>query len=164
MFYRVKQFLQALYPRITPVELQYVQQTVPPEALPLFLSQSVAEQRHALNVVKHLAAWKSLTSDEYLTLVLAALFHDCGKSWVGIKLWERVFIVLADQAPCWLKPTITRSHLFAHPLQIASQHADWGCDLAQASGLPPLVCYLIQEHHHPTTALGRLLQKADNLS
>lgn len=163
MLYRIKQFWHALFPRIRSWEQAYLKQHIPPEALPLFFRQSAADQRHALDVALQLKSWNlPLSQVEYRVLQLAALFHDCGKTQKGIKLWQRVAIVVLERAPQRIRLSAEQSRSFSLALQIAAMHADWGSEAAGKAGLPPVVCALIRDHHRPNSNLGRLLQKADN--
>lgn len=164
MFYRVHQFIHAIFPYIESSEITWALDNLPPEACSLFLKQSLPEQRHALDVARSLMIEKnSLTLSNFQDLLAAALLHDCGKSKVRNRLWHRVFIVLMQKMPQSIWSRIERSHtVLATPLKIASQHAIWGGYLAQRAGLNPVICLLIHEHHSPKTELGRILESADN--
>jgi len=164
MFYRLHQFWLALFPHLQPEELTWLDSTLDQAALSLFYSQPIADQRHALDVAKSLAAHKSsLNRDEYNLLLTAALLHDCGKSMANIHLWHRVFVVLMQNLPAsvWVFLAKTPTPL-ASPLQMFSCHPAWGAELAAKAGLGPEICTLIQEHHCPSSRLGSLLFEADN--
>lgn len=164
MFYRVHQFIQAIFPHLDTLEISWALDNLPPEASPLFLRQSKSEQRHALDVAQSLMSEKNtLTVSNFQNLLVAALLHDCGKSMVSNHLWHRVFIVLMQKMPHSLWSRVERStSIFAAPLKTASQHALWGANLANRAGLDPVICLLIHDHHNPNTELGRLLERADN--
>lgn len=164
MLYRVHQFIHAIFPHINASELSWALNNVPQQGCSLFLKQSSSEQRHAIDVAQSLKIEKSsLTLSDFQTLIAAALLHDCGKSNVDTRLWHRVFIVLMQKMPNSILSCLESSHtVFSTPLQIASQHALWGSNLAQSAGLNPVICQLIREHHSPTTDLGRILANADN--
>lgn len=163
MFYRIRQFFQALFSKPSPSELEELQTFLPPQAYSLFLRQSLAEQRHGIDVAKLIRGWDlSLTRQEKINIVTAAILHDCGKSYIKIRLWHRVFIVLIDRVPRPLKLMVIKYKPFQVPLHLSTQHARWGSHLAKKAGLSMDVCNLIYEHHHPKTALGIILQKADN--
>lgn len=164
MFYRVQQFLKALIPRVEPAEITWALDNLPPEARSLFLKQSKAERRHALDVAQDLSAHQnSLSPTDYQNLIAAALLHDCGKTEVRNRLWHRVFIVFMQQLPPSAWSRLENSGAFlAAPLRTASLHALWGGDLAQSAGLNPTVCLLITEHHQPHSKLGHLLARSDN--
>lgn len=164
MFYRVQQFINAIVPNVEPSEITWALENLPAEAGSLFLKQSPPEQRHALDVAQSLMNDQNIfTHSDFHTLLAAALLHDCGKAKVHTRLWHRIFIVLMQKMPPAFWARLESSHtVFATPLVTATQHAIWGCNLAQKSGLNPLICLLIREHHNPTTELGRMLQSADN--
>ena len=164
MFYRVHQFIHAIFPYLDSSEITWALDRLPPEACSLFLKQSLSEQRHAIDVAQSLMKeGNSLTLSNFQDLLTAALLHDCGKSRVYNHLWHRVFIVLMQKMPDSIWSRLERGHtVFATPLKTASQHAIWGGDLAQSTGLNPLICRLIYEHHRPRTKLGRILEIADN--
>lgn len=164
MFYRVHQFIQAIFPHLDPSEIAWALDNLPPEASSLFLRQSRTEQRHALDVAQGLMnEINDLTVSNFQNLLVAALLHDCGKSMVSIRLWHRVFIVLMQKMPHSLWSRLERSNsVFTAPLKTASQHALWGANLAKKAGLDPVICLLIHEHHSPNTELGRILERADN--
>lgn len=164
MFYRIRQFAAAFFPRINSTEIKWVIDYLPPEAKSLFLKQSRSEQRHAIDVAQSIFKYRhSLSDSDFNNLMTAALLHDCGKSTVSIRLWHRVFIVLMQKMPQSVWSRVESSHtLFALPLKLADQHAIWGERLAQQAGLNPEICLLIREHHTPKTRLGRILESADN--
>lgn len=164
MFYRVHQFVQAFFPHIHPSEILTGTRILSPQAKSLFLQQSRAEQRHALTVAQSLLIYEdSLSTSEYHDLVTAALLHDCGKSLVNIRLWQRVYIVLMQRMPQTLWARLEEGPaLLAAPLIMAKHHAIWGCKLAHKIELNSRICLLIREHHAPSTKLGHMLYKADN--
>ena len=165
MFYRVHQFIHAIFPLIDSLEITWALDNLPPKACSLFLKQSRPEQRHALDVAQSLMKEKNtLTLTNYQNLLTAALLHDCGKSKVCNRLWHRVFIVLMQKMPQSIWSRLERSHtVFSTPLKTASQHAIWGSNLAQRAGLNHVICLLIHEHHSPKTELGRILESADKV-
>ena len=164
MFYRVHQFYRAVFPNIQPADLDWALDYLPPKSARLFLRQSPAEQRHAIDVAKSIAEVNhSLTPQELQTLIIAALLHDCGKSLAALRLWERVYIVLIRKAPLRVYARLEKGHsLFSRPLKINARHALWGAGLAKRAGLNSDICLLIREHHSPSSKLGFILEQADN--
>jgi len=164
MFYRIHQFIHAIFPHIDPSEINWALNHLSPEASELFLQQSQPEQRHAIDVAKSIYKTNPpLSFHDFQNLITAALLHDCGKSIVSIRLWQRVYIVLIHKKPQFLWTHLTRGHsIFALSLKIDARHALWGGYLAKKAGLNSIVCLLIREHHTPTTDLGRILEQADN--
>ncbi|EHQ90287.1 HD domain-containing protein [Desulfosporosinus youngiae] len=165
MLYRINQFILAVFPRINPSEKNWALGYLSPEAKELFLQQSLPEQRHAINVAKSILETNPPISLEDLqNLITAALLHDCGKSLVSIRLWQRVYIVLMQKTPQSLRSRLEKGRsVFAFSLRIDVQHALWGESLAKKAGLNSAVCLLIREHHTPSTYLGRILEQADNM-
>ncbi|HBV87994.1 HD domain-containing protein [Desulfosporosinus sp.] len=166
MFYRVHQFLRAIFPHVDPSEINWALNHLSPEASELFLQQSLPEQRHSIDVAKTIIKTKvPLAFDDFQNLMTAALLHDCGKSFISLRIWQRVYIVLVHKMPQLLWPYFKRGHsIFAVSLKIDASHALWGGSLAEKAGLNPMVCLLIREHHTPTTDLGRILEQADNIN
>ena len=164
MFYRINQFIRAIFSHIDPSDMNWALNHLSPEASELFLQQSQPEQRHAIDVAESIIKAKyTLTFYDFQNLITAALLHDCGKSIVAIRLWHRVFIVLMHKMPQFFWSILERIHsIFAVPLKFDSRHAQWGGYLAKKAGLNSVVCILIHEHHTPTTELGRILEQADN--
>ena len=164
MFYRVHQFIQAIFPAVASSEITWALENLPSNACSLFLKQSPSVQRHALEVAQSLMKERNiLTLSDFQDLLVASLLHDCGKSKVCNPLWHRVFIVFMQKMPQATWSRLENGHtMFSTPLKTASQHAIWGYNLAQKAGLNPLICRLIYEHHSPQTRLGQLLKNADN--
>jgi Glycyl-tRNA synthetase, beta subunit len=164
MFYRIQQFLKAVFPNINSSDIKWALDHLSPEASKLFLKQSWIEQRHAIDVAQNIInARLPLSFSESKILITAALLHDCGKSMVTVRLWHRVFIVIMQKMHLsfWSRLEHTNS-FFSSPLKMASQHALWGENLAREAGLDSKVCLLIREHHSPQTKLGKILAQADN--
>lgn len=164
MIYRVRQFIRTIIPRIDPAEIDWAINHLSPEAADLFLQQSKAEQRHAIDVAKSIIkASLPLSFKDFQNLITAALLHDCGKSVVNIRLWQRIYIVLIHRIPQPIFSLIEKGpSLFAFPIKFHARHSLWGEYLANKAGMNSVVCLLIREHHSPKTDLGRILQQADN--
>jgi len=164
VFYRLHQFWLALFPRIQSAELKWLESILNPASLSLFYRQSVADQRHALDVAQDIAVYQTqLTKADYQALLSAALLHDCGKSRQAVRIWHRVFIVIMQKMPSSAWSYIERLPTpLAVPLKLSTYHADWSADLVADIGLNAQVCALIREHHQPTSQLGYLLFEADN--
>ncbi|AET68962.1 putative domain HDIG-containing protein [Desulfosporosinus orientis DSM 765] len=164
MFYRAHQFYRAIFSSIMPSDLRWAVNHLPPQAAELFLKQSRPEQRHAIDVARSIAKINHhLPLSEFHNLMIAALLHDCGKSMVSIRLWERVYVVLIQKAPRSLCFCLEKGNsIFSLPLKINTRHALWGAHLAERAGLNSEICLLIREHHNPSSKLGFILEQADN--
>ncbi len=159
MLYRVRQVWQALYPKINPDEITWASQILPDDALTLFQSQPLPEQRHGLDVALDLAA----TGIDDQNLLIAALLHDCGKIRHPLKLRERIFIVTLQKIPpFWRKALLNKVPSLRTPWQVAEKHPQWGAELAFQRQLDPLVVDLIRHHHAPCSTEGFILFEADN--
>lgn len=159
MIYRIRQFWQALRPKICSEELNWAFGILPSSAIPLFLDQSLAEQRHALDVALDLRSAEPRNRN----LLIAALLHDCGKTKNPLNVWERIYIVLLQRASRKTWDCLLRSCSFlSSPLRTAQEHPTWGAELALHIGLDMEIVELIHYHHFPRTWEGRLLYEADN--
>jgi HD-like signal output (HDOD) protein len=158
MIYRIHQFYQALRPKIGSEELQWAFDLLPPPAIQLFLRQSLAEQRHALDVALDL--W---SGSKDRNLIIAALLHDCGKIKSPLNLLARIYIVVLQRTPRKTWDFLLHSYpFFSSPLLTAQEHPAWGAELALELGLDSEIVELILNHHFPKTQKGRLLYVADN--
>src|SRR2546428_5570927 len=92
-FYRTRQLIGALNPRIDGYERTEAAQLLGRELWPLFESMSKRDQRHGLDVYRTLKEQGHTDSD----LLIAALLHDSGKAAVAgvcVKLWAPNAVVL----------------------------------------------------------------------
>lgn len=158
--YRVGQFLGALRPTVSEDEREAVVPLLSPELLDLFLTMSVRDQRHCLDVYYSL---RTADCEDY-DLLRAALLHDAGKGRVtgySVRLWHRVaYVTLRSVAPCLLATAAAHSR----GLNIMLQHAELGGTLAEARGASPAVVDLIRRHEgaHTEDIRLRMLQAADD--
>jgi HD-like signal output (HDOD) protein len=166
MFYRFQQFYRGLFPTISSEEQELAYSFLSRESLSLFNKQSLADQRHALDVATDL-----LQNQVYLSfpqrriLIQAALLHDCGKTCYSLKLWQRVYIVLSAKLPSPVQEFLIRLEQcksLSMPLTLAQKHPEWGALLAAQAGLEQDVIELIRTHHSPFSEAGKLLYDADN--
>jgi putative nucleotidyltransferase with HDIG domain len=120
----------------------------------LFLKLQPGEKNHALEMHHKLLEQGENQPD----LLVAALLHDIGKLNYRLNPVERTVVVLAksimpfqaqrygempsngwDGLPGWRKAFI-----------VASQHANWGSEMAREAGVSLLTESLIRNHHDPT--------------
>lgn len=166
MFYRFLQFYHGLFPKISSADQQLAQSFLAGSSLFLFKKQSLADQRHALDVAIDLLQNQAyLSFPQKRILIQAALLHDCGKTRYPLKLWQRVYIVLCTKLPHKTHEFLSRLDKYRSlslPLTLAQQHPKWGAELASQAGLTEDVIELIRTHHAPDSEIGKLLYIADN--
>jgi hypothetical protein len=159
-FYRTRQLIGALNPRIDGCERAEAAQLLGRELWPLFESMSKRDQRHGLDVYRTLKEQGHTDSD----LLIASLLHDSGKAAVAgvrVKLWHRIAFVLLEAGAPWALRRLARGR---SGLAALNQHAERGALVAGALGAPVAVVELIRRHED-TNALDerqRLLRIADD--
>ena len=165
--HRVGQFFLYWRARLTRADVAFIEATLPPALAALFCRMTPGEQIHSLKVMRWLADHGHTRPE----LLQAALLHDVGKSVAPISLWERVEAVLVR----WLLPGPyarwgqAEPRGWRKPFVTATQHPEWGADLAAQAGAAPLVVNLIRRHQSdkgkkPVTdedQLLRLLSQAE---
>lgn len=168
MFYRLNQLYHALFAKVYPKEYTWLSEILTPQELILFGQQTLTEQRHALDVAYDIQKdqeriAKTFGGNTYQDLLHAALLHDCGKSLHPLKLWQRIFIVIAGSLPLpWQNKIVSDKNIFGKTLIIHQQHSAWGKHLAAKAGVKEAIQVLIQNHHTPHGTLEELLYQADN--
>ena len=142
--YRIWQFWQSLSASQDENEWQQVDGILSSAELILFKQLPIPDRNHSLRVLKNLAA----DGETDPALLKAALLHDLGKIKFPLRLWERVFAVLAmgifpevhlkwgEGDPTGLK----------RALVIIKQHPHWGADLAAEAGSDWKTVWLIRNH------------------
>jgi putative nucleotidyltransferase with HDIG domain len=108
------------------------------------------EQAHSLAVFRRLQDQGETDRD----LLAAALLHDVGKSRCLLRLWERVFIVLARglaprRARLWGQGA---PRGWRRSLVVAEQHPEWGAQMAQKAGATTRTLELIRRHQEKIPA------------
>jgi hypothetical protein len=168
---QVRQQLGFVRP-LTTEEYVEVARWLPPAALPLFKTMSVADQRHSLRVCQGLQARGCWEGD----MLAAALLHDVGKAGGRVSFWTRPAIVLGKRlAPGilrrlvvnpgigtyiagtqWIAPGTHEKGImlraptgWRHSLSNAWYHAEVGAELAAKAGLTEQAVLYIRTHHQP---------------
>ncbi len=160
--YRVRQFRDHLLARVSDGERAAAHALLPAAGAAVFDTMSVADQRHALDVMERLRRGGLTDGD----LLAAALLHDAGKG-RRIRLWHRVVAVLVEAvAPARLEglgspdPTSWR-----HPFYVQRQHVALSAQAALSAGCGPRVAAFIAGTPEPPDAqLAAALQAADAAS
>jgi HD domain len=154
-FYRSKQVLQALRPRIAADELDTARELLSEPQQRLFFAMERRDQRHALEVARRLRE----STDEGPVLV-AALLHDCGKG--SVPVWLRILNVLSPVAVDVLASDGGGWRGSAYRLR---HHAALGAEMAREADCEPLTVRLIDGHVGPEdTRQLELLHAADDAS
>lgn len=168
VFYRLTQLYYAIIPRVKREEMSWLQEVLSEKELTLFRKQFLIEQRHALNVSQEILAQKSaieqaLGKTAFNDLLKTALLHDCGKSLIRLRLWQRVFIVIYQYLPNTIKDHISRQrNILSKTMVIYEQHPAWGSHLASKAGLSKEIQLLIENHHSPRNEIEKIIFEADS--
>ena len=171
--YRSSQFFKAVGARVTEEDRALVELVlVTPAQRALFDRMSVADQHHAVDMLRSLRA----EGYDHPALMQAALLHDVAKSEAGITVFHRVAVVLLQAfRPAWLTwlvrdPERTPDNFWRRPFVRYVQHPTIGACWAEEAECLPMAVSLIRRHHAPVSPssdavedqLLRLLQAADD--
>jgi hypothetical protein len=164
MFYRLRQLYSAIWSTVRPEEYRWVRKILSEKEYRLFLSQALPDQRHALDVALDIKTQadrieKTYGRDACLSLLQAALLHDCGKALSPPRLWQRILIVTAGFFPQNHGRKIGGYGLFGETLPLYHEHPLWGRNLAAEAGCSHQVLALIEHHHAPESPLEKILSE-----
>lgn len=160
--YRVRQFVQAVYGRVTAAEWDLVRATLPPAELQLFLAMPRYDQRHCLDVY-----WTLWHAGHRAPLLLrAALLHDCGKiddEGRPMSLhWYMLATVLRLVPPIYAAAAASGRGPF-RAVRIYAEHAWRGSRMLAAIAAPNEMVVILRHYHDPApVGDAAILQWADN--
>jgi len=159
-FYRTRQLVSALNPRVTETECEAAQRVLGDRLYPLFESMQPADQRHCLDVFERLLQDGSPDA----AMLQAALIHDCGKGSLAgaeITIPDRVAFVLLTPFPRALDVAAKRGGIAA-----LRDHAAVTLELGRAHGASDDVLALIEEMDglRAVSNRGAALKRADDLT
>lgn len=142
---RVGRFIRTARPNLTDVDRALAEEWLPEGLLVLFLSQSQADQRHAVSVARLLLRSGCAGRD----LITAALLHDVGKRGANFTPWHRTAIVLLEAVSPRLLGWLARWDRISilSPFAVHQTHAAQGASLANRAGAPARAAFLIRVHH-----------------
>ncbi len=140
----------------------------------LFYQMSRLDQHHALAVTRAIITElkDSASSEDYDTLIKAALLHDVGKVRGDFSFLSRILVGLVKR----ISPTIRGKLAFTNPntywekirygFYVDLIHPLRGAHMAKIFGIEPAIVEMIRHHHDPPlkgqSSELALLQKADS--
>lgn len=150
-FYRVRQFLSAI--KATPLtnqEIERVRAVLNPDAMALYQSMPLGDQRHSLKILDALCA-QGYTAPP---LLQAALLHDVAKRDVG--LGYRTAVILMNKFSPNLLSRVAGANpdSWRFPFYRSLHHPTLGAELAARAGVPEDALMLIREHQSKSPMLA----------
>jgi len=97
MLYRIKQFFNALWAKVTTDDKKFVSNYLSDDESNLFYSLPVYEQAHCIRVAKDVLQNSRMSSEKQRVIVRAALLHDIGKLAGGLGIITKSLMVLLDR-------------------------------------------------------------------
>ncbi|MYE31591.1 MAG: HD domain-containing protein [Chloroflexi bacterium] len=139
----VRRFFRGFRGTLTPDETGTVEALLSPEEFQCFCALQGREQRHAVDVLRHLQAHGAPSDD----LLVAALLHNVGKG--HIRLHERVaYTLLAMFTPRLLaRVALPDGRGFRGAMAAQRDHPALGAEALAAIGVRPRVIELVRGHH-----------------
>ena len=161
MAQRVRRFIHSVRPVLQSGGRSLAEEWLPADQLCLFLTQSRADQQHAINVARLLLHSGYASRD----LICAALLHDVGKRAAIFTPWHRTAIVVLEACAPWAlrrlgrqRPAARRGGGWLAPFAVHLTHAAEGASLALAAGASERSAELIRRHHDRAAAGDEELQ------
>ncbi|MYD65279.1 MAG: HD domain-containing protein [Chloroflexi bacterium] len=139
----VRRFFRGFRGTLTPAERQTVEALLGPEELRCFRALQGREQRHAVDVLRHLEGHGSPSDD----LLVAALLHNVGKG--RVRLHERVAYTLLTMFTPRLLARVAApdGRGFRRAMAAQRDHPAIGAEALAAIGVRPRVVELVRGHH-----------------
>jgi len=156
-FYRTRQVLQALFPRLSESDLAAAREVLGPGEAALFFAMEKRDQRHGIEVMRRVRRSRPKDRD----LLAAALLHDCAKG--SVPVWLRVLYVLFPSLVRRLGRPAGRGWRVA--AQSLADHAALGPALAAEAGVGAVTVRYIAGTAPPADSdKMALLRAADDAS
>jgi hypothetical protein len=155
-----RRFFEVLSARVQPESLDVLNDYLSLSEKALFLTMSIPDQRHSLDLFSRIHAAGHAEAD----LLRAALLHDVGKGAGSLPLPCRVVYALAVMALPALAGWLSRSahSIWRRPFYLAANHPRLGAEAAGRAGSNATVVRLIAEHGAPGhDELSRILYEYD---
>ncbi len=157
--YRAKQFWRTLNFTYVPAfnDQNIAANILPPDLLALYEQMPPVEKAHSSTICQQMMLQGETNTD----LLTAALLHDVGKSLYPLRLWERVWGVIAHtiipaQARRWGQMPVEDgadyngqpdwASTWHRALIIADNHPAWGAEMASQAGASEVTVRLIRYH------------------
>lgn len=150
-FYRVRQFFGALRAvPLTTAEIERVREVLNPDALALYQSMPLGDQRHSLKIMDALRAQGYVASP----LLQAALLHDVAKRDIG--LGYRTAVIVMNRLSPNLLPRVASANprSWRHPLYRSLHHPVLSAELAALAGIQADALNLIRAHQDNSPAFA----------
>lgn len=145
VFYRLRQFIWAINPKITSEDIQYIKENLNKNEINLFCKLSKAEQKHSIKVSKDIN--KMCVNKENINknaLVKVGLMHDIGKIEKSVNIFSKSIIVILNK--------ITQGKLKSldtlDSINIYYNHGKIGANILKDYGYDKRFLYLIENHHN----------------
>ncbi len=148
-FYRVRQFFRAARAMpLTQQEIERLRAVLNDDALALYQTMPLGDQRHSLNIFDALIA----QGYNARPLLQAALLHDVGKRNIGLA--HRTGVILLDKISLTALARVASDNAesWRHPFYVSLHHPQIGAELAARVGVEENALALIRAHQEKSHA------------
>ena len=160
MFYRMRQFYEALTAKLTEEEQLFITKYLTKEEQALFKKLRVDSQKHSVKVAKLLKKeHMELMSKEQL--IKLGLLHDIGKIYYPLNPVEKGIMVILNK----LTKGKVKKLMQLKMVRAYYEHADLGYQLLKKSGkYSERFLQAVKEHHtvQPNDEITKLLKRIDD--